>query len=362
MLPYREVLNGVNVMRAPHYVPPPARVTGLARILMELSFSLTALTWWVRILFRRRRYDAVVAVCPPIEDAFLPWLYRCVRRVPFIIHVQDFQVDAAIRLGLIRGGGLGRVLYLVENFLLCRAAVVSSITTAMCRRAAEKGVRSHTWLIPNWTNPRIEPLDCDNYFRRQLGLESGTVLVMYAGAIGKKQGLDCLLDAADLLRVEPTIQIVVIGTGADHARLTARAAGLDLPNLRFLPVQPEQRLLEMLAAADIHLAIQRREAADLVMPSKLTNIMAAGRPTIATAEERTALWDLLEGCRTGKCVPPDDPAALSAAIRALANDQTTLREMGRRAREYALTKLDKELILREFEQNLESLVTGTSTR
>jgi len=355
VVPFREVLNGVNVMRAPHYVPSAGRVTGFRRVLMELSFSLTALVWWVKLFFGRKRYDAIIAICPPIKDALLPWVYRLVRRAPFVVHVQDYQVDAAIRLGLLRVGAVGHVLYAFENFLLGRAAAVSSITPAMCRRAAEKGARPDTWLIPNWAEPRIEPLERNSDFRREISFDSDTIIVMYAGAIAKKQGLDCLLDAANLLRDDPLIQLVVIGAGSDHERLTTRATTLELPNVRFLPLQPEHRLGEVLGAADIHLAIQRRDAADLVMPSKLTNIMASGRPTIATADERTAIWEVLEGYGAGRCVPPDDPAALSAAIRTLAKDQAALQRLGRKAREYAVKYLDKEAILRRFEESLRQL-------
>jgi colanic acid biosynthesis glycosyl transferase WcaI len=307
----REQLNGVTVFRAPHAVPKPERVSALARILMESTFSLSSLYWWMRILFRRSRYDAVIGVCPPLQNAVMPGLYALIRRVPFVFHIQDLQVDAAVRLNLLNVGLFGRLLYSIENLLLERCTRVSTITDAMCRRVVEKGVDpARVWLVPNWADiSGITPRSKNNEFRRELGVSAGDVLVMYAGAIGHKQGLDLLLDAADLLRGDVRFHFVIVGFGADRARLVARAEQMRLANLRFLPVQTEERLPDMLAAADIHVAVQRRAASDLVMPSKLTNILAVGRPTVATADRGTTLWDVVEGNEAGRCTPPEDSAA-----------------------------------------------------
>ena len=130
---------------------------------------------------------------------------------------------------------------------------------------------------------------------------------------------------------------------------------LGLANLRFLPVQPWETLPEMLAAGDIHLVVQRRDAADLVMPSKLTNILAAGRPCVATAEPGTALAEVVQGHGAGLIVPPEDPRALADAISRLAEDEALCRQYGRNARRYAEEFLDREAILSRFEQRLETL-------
>jgi colanic acid biosynthesis glycosyl transferase WcaI len=111
----------------------------------------------------------------------------------------------------------------------------------------------------------------------------------------------------------------------------------------------------MLAAGDIHLVVQRRDAADLVMPSKLTNILAAGRACVATADPGTALHEVVHGHATGVAVPPGDDEALAAAVRKLANDAARREACGRRAREYAEHQLDKDRILLDFETQLKTL-------
>lgn len=360
----REQLEGVSVMRAPHSVPDAANVSSLARITMESSFTLASLWWWSRLLIRRRRFDVVIAVCPPMQDALVPWLYGLLRRVPWVFHVQDFQVDAAMRLNMLKGKVLGRALYSIENFFLSRATAVSSITPAMCRRAIEKGAKpDNTWCVPNWADiDSVVPGPHVNEFREELGVSSEQILVMYAGGLGTKQGLEVVLTAASMLGDDKRFQFVLIGGGSAREGLLRQARELHLDNLEFLELQPKERLPAMLTAADIHLVIQRRNAADLVMPSKLTNILAAGRPTIATAEQGTALWDVLEDEGAGRCVAPEDPEALVVALREVADSKERREAMGQNARRYAEANLGQNAILERFETRLYDLVNHNEVK
>lgn len=351
-----EQRDGVRVLRAPHFVPSADALTAGARIRLETSFTLSSLRYWLGRFFGRRP-DVVIAVMPPMQDAVWPLLYRWLRRTPWVLHVQDLQVDAALRLNMLKVGRLGRALYWVEGFLLRHATRVSTITEAMRARIVEKGAaRERTWLFPNWSDiATITPGARDNPWRRSLGLADDAVLVLYAGNMGEKQGLDAVLAVAADCRDDPHLQFVMVGAGAALPRLRQRAAELGLPNLRFLPVQPLERLGEMLAAGDIHLVVQKRDAADLVMPSKLTNILAAGRACVATADPGTALHDVVVSGGAGLAVAPGDHAALTAAVRQLAGDAARRDACGLRARAHAERHLDRDRILGEFEQNLISL-------
>jgi len=351
----RERIEGVDVVRVPVRLPRGERVTAGGRIALETSFTLASLPPWLRLL-AGRRFDAVIAVCPPMQAGVLPWLYGVLRRVPWVFHVQDLQVDAALRLGML-DSGFGRALYGIERFLLRRATRVSTITPAMRRRIADKAISDERlWLLPNWADlDRVRPLPAGNAFRGELRVAEDAVVVMYSGAMGEKQGLDVVLRAARQLRDEARIRFVLVGADRPRAPLERRAAEMGLGNVTFLPLQPADRLPEMLAAGDIHLVVQRAEAADLVMPSKLTNILAAGRPAIATAAPGSALHEAVEGHGTGVVTPPDDDASLAAAILDLAASAERRRQMGQNAREYAEETLDRDRILARFEGQLEKL-------
>ena len=114
--------------------------------------------------------------------------------------------------------------------------------------------------------------------------------MLYSGNLGRKQGVVTIGDAARRSQDagSPTVY-VVSGAGAEHQALAAGAAAHGLTNLLRLPLQPDESFNELLNLADVHLIVQEPGVADLVMPSKLTNMLASGRPVIATAAAGTAL-------------------------------------------------------------------------
>jgi len=346
----REWRDGVEVLRAPQYVP--GRVSGLGRLLQECSFGASCLYWWSTCLLQRP-WDAMVAVCPPMTSGLVPGLLARRLAVPLVIHVQDLQLDAARELGILRQPLLLAGLTWLELHLFRQARAVTTISRSMAARLAAKGVPpARLQVLPNWADlDKVRPGPRLNALRRELGLTSETV-VLYAGNLGEKQGLEVILEAAALTRGKPSIRYLVAGEGAARDRIKLRAQDLGLDNLTFLPLQSNSRLPLLLAAADLHLVVQRQKAADLVMPSKLTNIMAAGRPFIATAGEGTELARVTTESRAGLVVPPEDGRALAQAVLGLAGDPGARKEMGVRARRYAEAFWDRERILRQWEELL----------
>jgi len=349
----REWRDGVEVLRAPQYVP--GRVSGLGRLLQECSFGASCLYWWSTCLLQRP-WDAMVAVCPPMTSGLVPGLLARRLAVPLVIHVQDLQLDAARELGILRQPLLLAGLTWLELHLFRQARAVTTISRSMAARLAAKGVPpARLQVLPNWADlDKVRPGPRLNALRRELGLTSETV-VLYAGNLGEKQGLEVILEAAALTRGKPSIRYLVAGEGAARDRIKLRAQDLGLDNLTFLPLQSNSRLPLLLAAADLHLVVQRQKAADLVMPSKLTNIMAAGRPFIATAGEATELARVTTESRAGLVVPPEDGRALAQAVLGLAGDPGARKKMGVLARRYAEAFWDRERILRQWEELLRGL-------
>ena len=228
----------------------------------------------------------------------------------------------ATQLEIIKPNPLIRLLYAIETFLLKKASRVSSITASMCRRAVGKGVdKSKVLLFPNWSDTRfIVPNDRMNIFRQQQQLTEDDFVVMYAGGMGSKQGLELILQAAKQLEGENHIKFLIIGNGGNKQNLEQITVDMALNNVKFLDLQPYEQLPAVLTAADVHLIVQKNQTSDLVMPSKLTNILSAGRPTIATSETATALSDVLQGHDAGFITPHDNADAFSQAILSLYND------------------------------------------
>lgn len=353
----------VHIVRCPLYVP--ARVTTLRRLVHLASFALTSLPALWQTL--RRRPDVLVVLAPTMMVAPAAWLLSRLFRVPCWLHVQDFEVEAMFGLTLaIDGrtdrvrGAVRRAALAMESWMLRRFDRVSSITPRMVERLVHKGVApSRTVLFPNWVDlSTVFPMQGANAFRAALGLGDDEVLVLYSGNLGEKQGLEIVVDAArELQHALPQLRFVIAGSGAARPRLEAQAQGL--ANLQWLPLQPLEKLNEMLNAADIHVLPQRADAADLVMPSKLIGMLASGRATVGTAAAATQLGQVLD--QAGRRVDPGDLPALVEALRSLALDRQQRERLGVRGRAYAEQHFGQPAILQRVESQLRALAGGAAS-
>lgn len=341
----------VQITRCPLWVP--SRISTLRRLLHLASFACASLpALWMAL---RRRPDALMVVVPTLLVVPGALLLARLWRVPTWVHVQDFEIDAMFDLGMGAGGGLARRLASrVESSLLRGFDRASTIAPSMLARLVSKGVPADRCVeFPNWVDlSAIYPLPGTSPLRAELGLADDDVVVLYAGNMGEKQGLDLVVDAARALVDRPNIRFVLAGAGSARARLAQEAAGL--ANVCWLPLQPMDKLNALLNAADIHVLPQRADAADLVMPSKLTGMLASGRATVGTAAPDTQLGQVLE--LAGRRVNPGDLAALVQALRQLSHDSAARAALGLRARNYAEQHLGMNSIMARFEQHLQALI------
>ena len=353
---HTETIGRVKVHRVPVPLRWTGRVTTAQRVLLEVGFFINGLRYWIPLFWGGEKYDVILAVCPPTLIGIYPWFHHLIHKTPWVIHVQDLQLDAALQLGML-SGSWGRILYKLERWFLAKATRISTITEAMRRRVAGKGIHEERiWLLPNWSDVSlIQPLPKDNRFRRSLGFNEQQTVFMYAGNMGEKQGLELVIEAAACLAGTPEIQFVLAGAGAARAKLENLVREKAMANVHFLAVQPVELLPELLASADVQLVIQKGHVGDLLMPSKLTNIFAAGRPTLATAEEGTELYDVLISNHAGIVTAPQDLASFAEAISKLHKSPELRETLGNNARGFAERFLDREKILSTFEAMLSTL-------
>lgn len=340
------------VYRCPIWVP--GTPSGLKRLFHLASFAVSSLPVMLSHVFWRP--DVVWGVAPAFFSVPGAWLTAKLSGARVWLHVQDYEVDAAFDLGLLKGVFLKKLVLGVERWMLRRFDVVSTISFRMLDKARNKGVASsRALLFPNWVDiSTVRPDLAGGSYRAELGISTDTTVALYSGNMGGKQGLEILADVAGLLEGNDKLIFVFCGGGAGRADLELRCAGLR--NVRFLDLQPLDRLGDLLTLADIHLLPQRADAADLVMPSKLTGMLASGRPMVATAHEGTEVARVVEGC--GLVVPPESAQDFADAITALADDAEMRARYGTVARRYAEENLDKEAVLRRFESELIKLVKG----
>jgi len=271
------------------------------------------------------------------------------------LHVQDLEVDAAFELGFLRNRILRSLILGIERFLMARVHVTSAVSAAMVATLKRKKIRRTPILFQNWVDTDLIFPMGKSPLREQLS-SGASFLALYSGNLGRKQGLEMIIEVAELLRDRPEVRIVVSGEGVSHQQVAEAAARL--PNISLLPLVPFSELNWLLNAADVHLLPQRDEVTDLVMPSKLGGMLASGRPVIAAARPQTQLAEEIVGA--GIVVPPGDARAMADAICRLHEQPGLKKELSVGARARAIAYWSKRRILCEFENRLQAEVVRIS--
>ena len=347
------------VMRCPLYVPEIP--SGAKRMVHLFSFALSGLPVMLREVLAKP--DAVFTVEPTFFGAPVALMAGKLAQAPAWLHVQDYEIDAAFDLGLLPAKGwLHDVAIGLEKWFTRQFQRVSSISFRMMERALLKQVQpERIVLFPNWVDIEMvkpQAVGAANRFREELGLQGKTV-VLYSGNMGNKQGLEMLGPLAQALQDDASVHFLFCGDGAFRPQLEAMVAAMS--NVSLLPLQPLDALNDLLNCADIHLLPQRADAADLVMPSKLTGMLSSGRPTVATAAVGTQVAGVVGGVEgshaaTGVVVPAGDVDGAIDAVRALAGDAAQRAVLGAAARQYAEQHLGTEQVLLQFEKDLQDAV------
>jgi colanic acid biosynthesis glycosyl transferase WcaI len=343
-----ERCDGVTVVRCPVYVP--AKPSGLRRCIHLASFALSSLpvALWQAFSWKP---DVIFTIAPTLLCAPAAWLSSRAIGATSWLHYQDLEVDAAFAMRLL-GGKIPRwIASTLERWLIRRFDVVSTISGRMADKLKEKGALEHRMVsLPNWVDTHaIRPLGRVTAMRRELGIPENATVALYSGSMNEKSGLETIVSAAQALANEPEIVFVLCGDGCSRKRIQESAR--NLPNVFFLPLQPAERLNDLLNMADIHLLPQQTSAADLVMPSKLTAILSAGGAVVAASARGTEIDNVLRKISAGPC-PPGDAPVWAARILELARDVEERKSIGERARMYAMNHCDKRHILSGLAQQL----------
>jgi len=342
-----EILDRQVIYRCPIWIPQKLHVLNRITHLLSFLFSSAPVILWQAL---RWRPTMIITIQPPLITAPVAYTAARIAGAKTWMHIQDYELDTAFGLGMMTRPWLKAALQGFERFFMRRFDRVSTISNRMMEQLSRKGVRDgRAVFFKNWVDTQyIFPLTGPSPFRASLSISSEDVVALYSGNMGRKQGLEMLLDAARSLAHEPHIKFVLAGEGSMRSALEKLALGMK--NVSFLPLQPVERLNDLLNMSDIHLLLQRPQTSDFLMPSKLTGMLASGRPIVATVHLDSELAKTIEGCSI--VVPPEDSKALAAAILELAGNSAKRRLLGQRGRSIAVSLFDKQTVLQEFENQL----------
>jgi colanic acid biosynthesis glycosyl transferase WcaI len=261
---------------------------------------------------------------------------------------------------MLQTGWFTRALYWLETFAYQHATRVSGISEEILDAFRRKGVpESKLILFPNAIAlPADAEFPARGRFREKHGFAAGDFLAIYAGNLGIKQGLDILLAAAELLRAEKNLRIVIAGDGAARESLEEDARSRNLANVSILPLQFGEDYKELLVDADISLITQQSGSGNAFFPSKLLVTLAYASPVVTVADEGSALADAVKEGDFGRNLPPQKPEQLAHAFRDLAQDRRLLHEWGRAGRKY-VERFERGRVLGDFFEHLKSVAYPT---
>jgi glycosyltransferase involved in cell wall biosynthesis len=344
-----EVLGGARVHRVRHYVPP--RPATPRRILMEAAFGVRALaSAWVDP-------DVVVAVSPAlISSAMISARTRRQRQPRLVTWVQDIYTLGAAQTGESR---VTRLVREVERRLLQRSDRVVVIHDRF--RAYLHGhldISTRVDVVRNWTHVEPAPTMDRIAVRRRHGWADDDVVVLHAGNMGAKQGLENVVHAARVAaNTGSRVRFVLMGDGLRRQALEALDPS---PRLEFLNPLPDGAFQEALGAADILLVNELPGLTEMSVPSKLTTYWVTGRPVVAAVDESSTTAEEISTSGAGLVVPPAAPERLVAEIEALAADPGRYAELAAAGHRFAECTLREATSVDAFEAVLRSVVNEES--
>lgn len=308
----RETIEGVEVVRVWTYLA--ANEGFVRRTLNYLTFMLGALL----ALPRLGRADVVISTSPQFFCGLTGLLVKLLRRVPWLLEIRDIWPESIVTVGAMRGGISIRFLEWLEQLAYRRADKIVAVTNSFVQHIVERcGAPDKVDVIKNGVDLRLfrrEVASADA--KKTLGLE-GKFVAAYVGTHGMAHRLDTILEAARLTTSDERIVYLLVGDGAERARLVARAEDMQLRNVRILGQRPKSDMPSIWAATDASLILlKRNDLFKKVLPSKMFEAMAMGCPIVLGVEGEAK--ELLEAAGAEIAIEPESAEQLAAAVRRIA--------------------------------------------
>src|SRR5436190_14494182 len=337
-LVFREQVGLVNVVRS-WLLPFPNR-KAYERMLNYGSFCLSAGTTGSFL----SRPDVVIATSPQLLAGLSGWWVAKFKRVPFVLEVRDLWPESLAAVGAGNANSfLYRILHNVAGFLYRKASHIVVVTPAFRDHLIKHWQVSPEKIsvIQNGVETKLFCPGTSESLRKDLSIENRFV-VSYIGTMGMAHGLETILEAAERLQnAVSDVLFMLVGEGADRERIQAIAAATDLTNVRFVTQQPREKIPLYISASDVCLVLLKKsEVFDTVIPTKMLEFMACGRPVILGVGGQSR--KILEAARAGLCVEPENPDALCDAIERLRTLAYLRQSFGQNGREYILHNLSRE--------------------
>ncbi|WP_309074503.1 glycosyltransferase family 4 protein [Paenarthrobacter sp.] len=349
-----ELVNGVRVKRLRHYVP--RKPTLVNRMHMELSFGL-------RVMFARwNKPDAVLVVSPALFSSGMAIARTRLRpnRPAVGLWVQDIYSRGIVET---RSGGslVAKLMGAFESAILQGADGVAAIHDRFKNFIVDSlsVAPERVKVIRNWTHLPAAPVSGQQEMRARLAWEPDDVVVLHAGNMGMKQGLENVIDAARIAEESDSrLKFVLMGDGNQRRKLEEMASGLR--RIDFLDPLPGDEFQVALSAADFLLVNELPGVKDMAVPSKLTSYFNAGVPVVAATDDGSVTAAEIAASGGGLRVDAASPAKLVEELERLSQETQEKQDMAANGLRFRQVTLSEDTAIAHYDEFLSSIVSTRS--
>lgn len=325
----REFIDGIQVVRVPLY--PSHDGSAIKRIFNYLSFAASALIYG---LFFMRKVDVIYAYHPPLTVGFTAVIIKFFRRIPVVYDIQDIWPDTLKATGMLNASWALSLIDVSCRWVYGQADHLVVLSPGFKKLLVSRGVPlKKIDVIYNWSDEHSllkvdEPTP-------SIYADNGQFYILFSGNIGRAQGLDNVLEAANILQQSyPLITFLILGDGVELINLKSTSINMGLKNVIFLPSVPVSKVGAYLRAADALLVHLRSDPLfEITIPSKTQSYMSVGKPLIMAVKGDAA--NLVQESECGVVIPPESPQLLAqAAIKMSLMSSSEMEKMGAKGLEF----------------------------
>lgn len=351
----KEMVDGIEVIRIWTYLS--ANEGFGKRALNYFSYFMSVVLLSIFMLSRK---DIVLSTSPQFFNGLAGYPVSKILKAVWVLEIRDLWPESILAVGAMKNKKVISILYAIEKFMYKKADYIIPVTDAF-NTYISKIIYPYrkTCVINNavnndFFNPKSVDIEALKEFKQYYALENKFV-ISYVGTHGMAHGLKTLLNAAKVLRNRKDIIFLLVGDGAEKNELKKVKEELSLDNVLMLPQLPKDKMPMVLGASDISIVhLKRDKAFEKVIPSKLFESMAMGKPVILGVKGEAA--KIINQSRSGVCIEPENHLQMANVILALKRDVAGYRKMSNAGISYVRCNYDRRKLAQDYLNVLSKLV------
>ncbi len=348
-----ENMQSLKVKRAWIYVSKDKSI--IKRLLNYFSFVFSSLFWGLKKIEKK---DILMVESPPLFLGISAYLLSKAKHAQMVFNVSDLWPESAEKLNIINNKLLLRMATRLEEFCYKKASLISGQTQGICKNIKQRFPNKNVFWLKNGVDIKFYDIDkkITSHFRKDNNFKEEDFILFYGGIIGYAQGLEVILNAANILKDRENIKFVLLGNGPEKERLQKMTEDLMLDNVLFLDAVPKSKMQEIIIETNATIVpLKRLDLFKGAIPSKIFENLALKRPIILGVEGEAKELFIDEG-KCGISFTPEDDQDLANKIMYLYSNPNEAKQMGENGLEYAKKNFNRDIIATDFYNQLLTLM------